>query len=509
MIDKLITYMRQTTMYRSMLYFLLTLWATAIGLCLINTLPYDALDITLGGLYLMLICWISSVAFGQLVGAKVNPESSLISGLILTLIFGPLPLVDNLLTLTFVAFVASASKFVLVWRHAHVFNPAAFGVITSAFVLDVGASWWVGSVYLLPIVLVFGLYEARYKINRLHLIISFFAAYVVFFLARSFILGADLAPALEHLWNVLRYSPILFFAFVMLVEPLTSPAERNKRIYYGVLVALLAVWLPEVIPKAPYTLELSLLAGNVFAALSGNQGRILLKLKKKEKLAPNITGFWFTPSPKRKFKSGQYLHYTLPHKHTDSRGSRRFFTVASSPTEDDILLATKFAEKSSSFKNELRSLKTDSDLTALRPEGEFVMPDDTDQPLVFVAGGIGVTPFRSMVKYLLDTKQKRPITLIYAARSEEELVFKDIFSQAEKSLDLKIVYVLDNPKGGQQKGPLTGEIIKKHAPENKNTLFYISGPEPMVRSLMSQLRKSGVGSNRMKHDYFPGYSKKD
>jgi glycine betaine catabolism B len=506
MVDALVAYMRNTPMYRSMLYFLLALLWLAAGLSFIGVLPYSPLDILLTGLYLTTIGWAGSWGLGKLLGAKPNPESSVITALILALIFGPMPLADNILALTFVGLAAVSSKYLLVWRQSHVFNPAALGAVAGALVLGVGATWWVASIYLLPLVLIGGLYEA-YKANRLHLALSFLVAYAVFFVVRVLLGGADIASALDTLWMLLLHSPILFFVFVMLIEPLTSPAERSKRIYYGVLTAMLAVGLPWALPGVPYTLELSLLLGNLFAILSGNQGRLLLTLKRKEQLAPNIIGFWFNPSHDRHFQPGQFLHYTLPHRRSDMRGSRRFFTIASSPTESDILLVTKFAERSSSFKSALQAMSTGDEIAATRPEGEFVLPDDDKRPLVFIAGGIGVTPYRSIIKHLVDTKQKRPVTLIYGAKTGQELVFRDLFDSAEESIGLKNVYVLDEPprswKG--EKGPLTAELIKKHSPDAKEALFYLSGPEPMVRSLISQLQDAGVPTKNIKRDYFPGY----
>lgn len=493
------TYFRQTPLYRSMLYALLTILFAAIVLSWINILPYSALNILLTSLYLTVVVWAVSWALGRIFKAKPNAESSFITALILALIFGPLPLADNFAVLTFLGLMAAASKYLLVWRRSHIFNPAAIAALSTALIFDVGASWWVGSIYLLPVVILAGLYETFFKVNRGPLVFSFLAAYSVFFLVRAFFGGSAPLDALDNLWTTLLYSPLLFFSFVMLVEPLTSPAQRNKRIIFGILVAGLVVWLPKILLGASYTLELSLLLGNIFAALSGNQGRLMLRLVKKERLAPNIMGFWFKPSPQRQFQPGQFLNYTLPHRRSDLRGTRRFFSISSSPTEESILLTTKFADKSSSFKKALRSLQKGDELTASRPEGDFVMPTDLNQPLVFVAGGIGVTPYRSMIKYLIDKNEKRPITLIYAARIKEEFVFKDIFDQAKKSLGIKTVYL--------EKQPLTAESIAQNSPDLKKSLIYISGPEPMVRSLMLELRRSGISRTKIKHDYFPGYTK--
>lgn len=510
MITRIIDFFRQTPMYRSMLYFLLTLVAVAAGLSAFGVLPYSAANIVTTSAYLMVVCWASNWVLAKLFGAKPNPESSYITGLILALIFSPMPIVGNLGLLTFLGLAASASKYLLVWKGSHIFNPAALAAVAAAILLGNGASWWVGSIYLLPVVLVGGLYGA-YKNNRGHLAFSFLAAYAVFFMVQSLLGGADPAAAGETLWRTLLYSPLLFFVFVMLVEPLTSPARQTQRIYFGVITALAAVALPELMPGVPYTLELSLLAGNVFAALGGRQGRLSLSLHKVEKLGAGITGFWFKAPRTVQFTAGQFLHYTLPHRRADSRGVRRFFTIASSPTEDGVLLVTKFPDKPSSFKRTLETLKVGNEIAASRPEGEFVLPQDDKRPLVFIAGGIGVTPFRSIIKYLLDTGQKRQITLIYAARTEADFVFQRLFDKAKKAMGLQTVYVVDEPaqNSDYQKGPLTSELIKKHSPKDGQALYYLSGPEPMVRAFMPKLRQAGVASRNIKHDYFPGYGRKN
>lgn len=489
-----------------MLYFLLCLVGLAALLSAVNVLPYNWIDIVVASVVTSATCWSVTWTFGKLTKAKINPESSFITGLILTLIMGPLPFASNLPILVFLGAAAALSKFLFVWNKGHLFNPAATAAIATALLFDVSASWWVGSIYLLPLVLVGGIYETFYKINRTWLVVSFVGVYVLLSLIQGLWNGTDLIVAGQNVWNTLLYSPILFFALVMLVEPLTSPADHARRVVFGILVATLAVILPYLL-RVPYTLELSLLIGNVFATFSGNQGRLLLTLQKKENLAPNVVGFWFKPKPKRTFESGQFLHYTLPHRGSDARGSRRYFSIASSPNESNILLVTKFADPSSSFKHALRSMAPGDELSASRPEGTFVLPRDPSVPLVFIAGGIGITPFRSMLQHLLDTGQQRPITLLYAARTEQDLLFRPLLKQAQQDLQTNIVYVLDQhtDKPGFEQGPLTPEIISKHT-SGRKTLFYISGPEPMVRGIIDQLHKIDVPHRNIRRDYFPGYN---
>ncbi len=235
--------------------------------------------------------------------------------------------------------------------------------------------------------------------------------------------------------------------------------------------------------------------------------KLELTLTKREQFAENIYGFWFKAQKEISFKPGQFLEWTLEHKNPDNRGSKRFFTVSSSPTEKEILLTTKIIENPSSFKKSLKELKSGDKIMAEGPYGEFVLPENKDKKLVFIAGGIGVTPFRSILKYLLSAGEKRDITLFYAANSAEEIVFSGLFKEAEENLGLKTVYAVKTaPEGWQgETGHIDGSMIKKHIKNTDNFIFYVSGPEPMVHATSEKLIKAGIKEKQIKHDYFPGY----
>ena len=120
----------------------------------------------------------------------------------------------------------------------------------------------------------------------------------------------------------------------------------------------------------------------------------MLRLKEKVQLAPDIYDFIFVPTRKFAFAPGQYMEWTLGHDEPDSRGNRRYFTLASSPTENTLRLGVKFYQQSSSFKSALLAMDQQSEIVAAQVAGDFVLPDDPRQKCVFIAGGIGITPFR-------------------------------------------------------------------------------------------------------------------
>lgn len=210
--------------------------------------------------------------------------------------------------------------------------------------------------------------------------------------------------------------------------------------------------------------------------------------------------FCFKPEEPVDYQPGQFFKWTLQHPNPDDRGVNRFFTISSSPTEEFICLTTKFnAERSSSFKSALKALRPDETIEAVRPSGSFVLPEEQDQPVVFVAGGIGITPFRSMLKFLHDGHISRPIELLYGVRSDQDITFKDELDEWSKAdAALKISYIIGEP--------LSGDKIYELVPDAKTKLVYLSGPEPMIEALEQQLLAAGQPEELIKTDYFPNYT---
>ncbi len=238
-----------------------------------------------------------------------------------------------------------------------------------------------------------------------------------------------------------------------------------------------------------------------------------LTLQKKEKIATNIYGFWFKKRGEDfVYISGQYLEWELPHEKPDNRGTERYFTIASSPEEENILLATKIIEESSTFKRNLKNLQTDDEIIADGPYGDFILPEDKKDKLAFIAGGIGITPFRSIIKSLLRRREERDIILLYAVNSPDEIAFQDIFYKARKELNLNSIYIISDknqvPKEWSgERGYIDKEMIERNVKDLLERIFFVSGPEPMVNIIINTLKKTGVNEKRIKKDYFPGYDK--
>src|SRR5690606_27786597 len=131
----------------------------------------------------------------------------------------------------------------------------------------------------------------------------------------------------------------------------------------------------------------------------------------------------FEPEIPIRYIAGQYIELFIPHSNPDKRKERRWFTLSSSPTEDLLAITTRLiTPKKSSFKNALNNLRIGDEIKMLPPMGDFVLPKDESLPLIFVAKGIGVTPFRSMLKYLNDSHKKRSIKLIYVIDNSNDAI---------------------------------------------------------------------------------------
>jgi ferredoxin-NADP reductase len=294
----------------------------------------------------------------------------------------------------------------------------------------------------------------------------------------------------------------------MLTEPLTAPPTKNLRRIYGVLTGVL--FLPQLHVGPIYsTPELALVLGNVYAYIVSPKQKVLLKLSRKIKMAPGILDLVFKPSERLIYSPGQYMEFTLDHPHPDSRGNRRYFTLASSPTEHLVHVGVRFSEQGSSFKTVMQRMDSRMNMMAAQIAGDFTLPQDPQQKLVFMAGGIGITPFRSMLKYLLDTQQKRDIVLFYTNKNVDEIVYKDVLSAAQTYLGLKAFYTLTDTAAVPRKWPgLVGRIdeqaIQNCVPDYLERTYYLSGPPNMVRAYERALKNLHVRHEQIKKDFFPG-----
>lgn len=493
LIDRLLD---SITMYRLVLYYLIALLLAAVVLSMAGILHYSPFAIVFSAAVLVLVCWVSNLIFAYVFEAPAGVESSIITGLILALIITPISVSAGLIFLAAAGGLATASKYLLAIHKKHIFNPAAIAVVITALVAGQAASWWVGTTAMLPFVLVGGLLLMR-KLRRTAMIVAFVSMALIVTTVFSL---SNHGGLMVDLKQIVLNSALFFLAFVMLTEPATSPATTKTQVWYGLLAG--ALFSPQVHLGSIYsTPELVLVVSNIFAYAVSPRFKLFPKLAQRLKIAPDTYDFIFKPNRKLTFEPGQYMEWTLPHPSSDARGNRRYFTLASSPTEETVRLGVKFYDKGSSFKRALLDIDPQTQLAAAQLSGDFVLPKDSSRKLAFIAGGIGITPYRSMVKYLVDKHEQRDVVLLYSAKSTEEIVYRDVFDEAKASVGLRPVYWLTG-----ERGFIDARALRSEIPDYTERLFYISGTHEMVKAMQAALRELGVHQRNIKVDFFPGYA---
>lgn len=237
-----------------------------------------------------------------------------------------------------------------------------------------------------------------------------------------------------------------------------------------------------------------------------------LKLIEKRVEAKGTKSFFWESEKKTEWLAGQYFYFTLPKlNYPDPRGATRHFTISSSPTEDNVLRLTTRIRKESGYKKTLDELKIGSEIEAAGPNGTFILDEKEAGNHVFIAGGIGVTPFRSMIKYAIDNNIGSKITLIYSNSTPEEIAFYTEFVDwAAKWPNLKLAITVTHPEESKQiwKG-LTGRIdlamIKKYSEGINDPTYWLCGPPAMIDGVEEVISKMKIPDNKLRTEKFTGY----
>lgn len=499
------SWLNSITMYRLLVYVLLADLGFATLLSWKGLLPFSptALLVSVGILYLA--SNISNKILAKIWRVDPNVESATITALILSLVLFPADNLSKLWWLVGFALVAMASKFLITFDRRHLFNPAALAMFALSLAGSPDVGWWVSSSVMLPVTLISGLLVIK-KLRRSDLFMAFLIAVTI---GTTMLARTNEMDLLDMFLTVFTSWPVIFFGTIMLTEPQTMASKESTRWLYAFIVGVLFTsnfsWGP--IYSTP---ELSLLIGNIFVFIFSSRAKWKLSIKEIVQLAPGTYELIFYPNKKVNFVPGQFMEWTLGHDNVDNRGNRRYFTIASSPTEESVRLGVKFnQDRSSSYKTALLNPSVRKKVVATSLQGDFVLPKNLSKKLVFIAGGIGITPFRSMVKYMLDKSENRSIVMFYVNKHEDDIVYRDVFEKAT-SLGLKIVYVLTDleraPKVWHGKlGHLDQKMLEEEVPDFKERTFYISGPNSMVDSFTKQLSSIGVRGDQVVTDYFPGY----
>lgn len=495
-------FLNNITMYRLVVYVLGSYVVLSVIYAFTGRVSSSPTELVVSLGLILIPAYLVDRSFGRIFNVPTNMESALITSLILFLVVSPASSVASGLALVLAGAVSSASKFLVVWNRKHIFNPAAFAAALLSLTGLQAVTWWIGSSAFWPLTALLGLVMVR-KVRRFPLVLTFGAVSVVF-QAILFLHGQqDLGASMKH---ALFASPLIFLGSIMLTEPATMPPRRGLQMLFGALVAVFYIGAWQVGPLVIYP-EVALLLGNIFAFAVSPKVRVRLELKEIQRVSERVYNYIFIPERQFKFLPGQYMEWTLAGVPYDSRGNRRSFTIASSPTESTIQLGMKYYEPASTYKGKFEKLRPGDVLYGSQLAGSFTLAGNEQKKLAFVAGGIGITPFRSMIKYLSDNNQAADIVLLYEVSDPREFAYTRVLKDARR-IGIKTIPIVTNPKhqsSATVNAKISAELLSQLVPDYAERLFYISGPNAMVDAHKRYLRHLGVYDHRIRTDHFSGY----
>lgn len=488
-------------MYKLVAVFLIAITALAFALSLVGQLSQAPLEL----LASLLVAVGFTVPTGMLAARSVTRqfhlESSVITGLLIFMIMEPTTDPVALGGIALAGIVASASKYLIAVRGRHILNPAAAGTFVVGITGIAYPVWWIGTPYLQPVIII-GAMLVLYRTRRLAMGATFVVLAGAISVSASLIGGSTLADALGF---ALLSSALVFFAGFMLSEPLTLPPRGWQRVVVAVIAALVFA-----VPFNSGYLNkylLALLIANLVAFAFGQRRGIRLSYLGRSQVGAATFELAFQPSRPVRFVPGQYMELTIPHRRADFRGTRRYFSISSAPGDDaPITFAITVPSKSSSFKQALLDLQPGAIVHGTGVGGDFSLPRDATQPLLLVAGGIGITPFASQLAHASARGEKRDVVVAYSTSSSGELPYR---AALENSGARVVLYSPEAPAtlpagwlyGGS--GRVTGERLAAAIPDLAGRRAYVSGPPALVNDLRSALRSQGV--TRVHTDHFSGY----
>jgi ferredoxin-NADP reductase len=208
------------------------------------------------------------------------------------------------------------------------------------------------------------------------------------------------------------------------------------------------------------------------------------------------------------FEPGQYFWVTLPDAgDDDDKGLRRHITVVTSPNDKGVLgFATRLRD--TAFKRTLQKLEVGDEVDAEAPKGDFGLPPDTERPLVFVAGGIGITVFRSMLLWIAEERLPYRVTLLYSNRDRESTAFLDELVELERQLPgLRVVPTMTQDDGWDgERRKIDAQFLRDHVDGDLNgSTYLVAGPPGMAEGVQAALAEAGVDEENVLAEGYSGY----
>jgi ferredoxin-NADP reductase len=236
----------------------------------------------------------------------------------------------------------------------------------------------------------------------------------------------------------------------------------------------------------------------------------ICKLTDRKEVAEGTMSFRFEKPAGWAFKAGQYLDMTLlDPSETDSEGNVRSFSIASAPHEETLMVATRMRD--TAFKRVLRTMALGTPVKIEGPSGDLILQNDSVRAAVFLAGGIGITPFRSIVHWAAKEKLPNRIALFYSSRRPEDAPFlAELRSLERDNPKYKLIGSMTEMEKSHQ--PWNGEtglidqgMLGRHLKGAASTIYYIAGPPDMVKGLHEMLSKAGINEGDIRAEEFAGY----
>jgi ferredoxin-NADP reductase len=234
-----------------------------------------------------------------------------------------------------------------------------------------------------------------------------------------------------------------------------------------------------------------------------------VKLTAREEIAAGTMAFHFEKPEGFVYKAGQFADYTLiDPPETDAEGNTRGFSLASAPYEDDLISATRMRD--TAFKRVLKTMPLGTELTLDAPYGSFTLHNNAATPAVFITGGIGVTPVRSIVMQAIHDRVAHRIIVVDSNKRPEEAPFLNDLNKPHENPHYTFVGTMtgmekSNLEWHEKTGRITQAMLAKHIGDLTIPIYYVAGPRGMVAALRKTLNESGVNDDNIRTEEFSGY----
>lgn len=233
-----------------------------------------------------------------------------------------------------------------------------------------------------------------------------------------------------------------------------------------------------------------------------------VKFIKKVLLTEDIATYYFQKPADFPFLAGQYNRWTLPYHITDGQGSSRFFTISSSPLDKKYLAFTT-KNGNSGYKKNLLQIKPGEEIKIFGPMGNLFYEDNNQKPKVYLSGGMGITPFYSMLMYAQEIETKQSLTLIASFSNLQEILFYDeLMRIGQTNKNISVVYAVSHREESTKNietGRITHKLLDTYVPQKNNALYYIVGSSKTETSLKELLTEWGITEENIITEQFTGY----